>query len=136
MRSEPQTYTPKFLAVTPKYIENFDRSTLLSTPNVGIQKQGTYVIYERRNRSPGRIPNDSKINETDVIYGRRNRSPGRIPNDRKINEIDVIYRHRNRSLGRIPIYNNINETDVIQGRTRSPGKKSIDKRLFCKLPAL
>ena len=113
MRSEPQTYTPKFLAVTPKYIENFDRSTLLSTPNVGIQKQGTYVIYERRNRSPGRIPNDSKINE-----------------------IDVIYRHRNRSLGRIPIYNNINETDVIQGRTRSPGKKSIDKRLFCKLPAL
>ena len=92
MRSEPQTYTPKFLAVTPKYIENFDRSTLLSTPNVGIQKQGTYVIYERRNRSPGRIPNDSKINETDVIYGRRNRSPSRKTKMMRIfNETDAIY---------------------------------------------
>ena len=97
MRSEPQTYTPKFLAVTPKYIENFDRSTLLSTPNVGIQKQGTYVIYERRNRSPGRIPNDSKINETDVIYGRRISSPYSTPPVEVFGETHAIYGRRNSS---------------------------------------
>ena len=48
-------------------------------PNLGVQKHKTDVIYRRRNRSPGRIPNDRNINETDLICGRRNRSLGKKP---------------------------------------------------------
>ena len=54
-----------------------------SIPNLGVPKHGTNVTYGCRNRSPGRIPNDRNINETDVICGRRNRSPGRISHDKK-----------------------------------------------------